>query len=110
VFSKRSPFNHRDDVDDVVLLFTDGRPKPEDEQTAMANKFAQILKNRNVTIIGLAVRVPGKVEEFKPNIERWATSPQLVYEAKIDNLDNVISKLVQASCNETREGKLILSA
>ena len=101
MFSKRSPFNYRDDVDDVVLLFTDGRPKPEDEQTRKANENADILKTRNITIIGLAVRVPGKVEEFKPNIERWATSPQLVFEAKIDNLDNVISKLVKASCIET---------
>ena len=108
VFSKKSPFNYRGDVDDVILLFTDGNPNPEDEQTSKANKYSKILKTRNVTIAGLAAGVPDEVEKFKHNIKKWTTSPQLVFEAELGQLDTVISKLVKASCEEIHGGKLIL--
>ena len=110
VFSERSPSNHRGDVDDVILLFTDGNPNPTDTQMPLANKYAKILKSRNVTIVGLAAGVPDDVVKFKHNIQRWATSPQLVFEAELNNLDNVISKLVKASCSDIPGGKFILSA
>ena len=65
VFSERSPSNHRGDVDDVILLFTDGNPNPTDTQMPLANKYAKILKSRNVTIVGLAAGVPDEVVKFK---------------------------------------------
>ncbi len=86
LFSERSPSNHRGDVDDVILLFTDGNPNPTDTQMPLANKYAKILKSRNVTIVGLAAGVPDDVVKFKHNIQRWATSPQLVFEAELNNL------------------------
>ncbi len=97
MFIERSPFNHRGNVDDVILLFTDGNPNPEDKQTRKANKYSKILKNRNITITGLAAGVPDEVEKFKHNIKKWATSPQLVFEAELSQLDTVISNKTSES-------------
>jgi hypothetical protein len=109
VFSKRSPSNHRDHVDDVVLLLTDGAPNPIVKQTSKADEYAKILKSRNVTIIGLAIGNATIVRDFKPNIEEWATSPELVFEAEIENLQKITNELVDASCNTPDAGNFLMS-
>ncbi|XP_028404264.1 uncharacterized protein LOC114526919 [Dendronephthya gigantea] len=108
-FSKRNPENYRADVEDVILLFTDGAPNPDytgyrsqrlqkQNQKRIADETAEKLKNNSVLIVGLAAGQPDKVAKFKPFLENWATSPDLVFEAQLDKLDKVLNELVDASC------------
>ena len=46
MFRKKSPENARKNVEDVILLFTDGRPEADDpaEERAKADQYSKILK------------------------------------------------------------------
>ena len=113
MFNKPSPKNHRPDVDDVVLLFTDGepvrrtsqqwKPRPEDKfgfksEKAMADFYSTKLKNNGVTVVGLAAGSQSQLDIFYDDIKGWTTSDKLMFRADLSNLDNVLSKLVKASC------------
>ena len=102
-FNVRSPFNVRPEIADVILLFTDGEPRARkrkwvEEQKQLADNCSNSLKNeKDVKIIGLAVGTPTVVNNFLPYIRRWSSEGS-VFNAKVDELDNVISKLVADTC------------
>ena len=90
------------------MLFTDGRPNPDllkkkrrnksKDQTKPANDISRILKEeKNITIVGLAGGTEQNIAQFRDYINTWA-SPKLVFESKLGELDNVIDKLIAASC------------
>ena len=111
-----SPGNYRADVPDVVLLFTDGEPIRRPGENAFGDKYknagygllgegllakdrAQSLKDKNVTVIGLAVGVKSKekLREFGENIKNWTTEGKY-FERNKYNLTSVIDQLINASC------------
>ena len=90
------------------MLFTDGRPNPDllkkkrrnksKDQTKPANDISRILKEeKNITIVGLAGGKKDNIAKFRGYINTWA-SPKLVFESKLEKLDNVIDELIAASC------------
>jgi hypothetical protein len=111
VFYQRSPLNHRDDVDDVILLFTDGHPS-----TLKCHKLEEIgpllrlvdgnsteLKEKNVTIIGVAAGQKSVRQKFTHFIKNWTT---LVFETdwSNENLENLTNTIVDPLCgNPTRK-------
>ena len=107
-FNLPSPSNHRREIADVILLFTDGEPRARtrkmvNEQIMLADVCSRSLKNkRDVKIIGLAVGLPSVVDEFLPYIMRWSSNGS-VFEATLDALDNVISELVADTCENAGE-------
>ena len=112
-FGRKNPENYRADVGDVILLFTDGAPNPDYtgytserlrklDQKRMADEYSEKLKNNSVLIVGLAAGQPERVAKFKPFLKTWATSPNLVFEAQLDKLDNVLNELVDASCKPSK--------
>ncbi|XP_028404178.1 uncharacterized protein LOC114526850 [Dendronephthya gigantea] len=109
-FNEKSPKNHRDGIDDIILLFTDGRPNPDftteehkdrknkkADQTKPADKASKTLKENNVTIIGLAGGKEENIRDFRSYIKRWS-SPNQVFESKLDELPNLIDQLVEDFC------------
>ena len=106
MFSRKSPRNDRENVEDVILLFTDGKPEANDPKAeiAEADKYSKILKNeKNIKIIGVAA---GNVSSYRSNIQGWASSPNLVFETglkKLDvtkNVEKLVEKLKDPLCKE----------
>ena len=96
---------------DVVLLFTDGqpiRPKGEDKfgdryksnsegEGLLAKDRAQSLKDKNVTVIGLAVGSKVTLRGFGKKIKNWTTEGKY-FERNKDSLQSVMDELISASC------------
>ena len=104
-FSLKSPLNHRPGIADVILLFTDGEPRARTrtliaEQERLAENCSKSLKDdKDVKIIGLAV---GSAEKFLHFIEKWSSEGS-VFQAKITELNNVLSELVADTCENAGE-------
>ena len=74
MLGKKSPQNGRENADDVILLFTDGKPNAENttQEIIDADKYSKILKNeKNVKIIGVAA---GDISLYRKKIQGWADS------------------------------------
>ena len=103
MFFKKSPENDRKNVDDVILLFTDGKPNAKDisQEIADADYYSKILKNENIKIIVVAA---GDASSYRSNIQGWASSPSLVFEtglAKLgieENVNRLVEKLKDPLC------------
>ena len=105
-------------MDDVVMIFTDGEPirrggedtfgsKYEDNRNGeilLANDRAQSLKDKNVTVVGLAVGRQDTLEKFKHYIKKWSTKGKY-FEADEDKLQTIVDKLIKASCCNISHGK-----
>ena len=110
MFAKNNPENDRDDVEDVILLFTDGRPEPKTVEETVneikkANKYANILKKqKNIKIVGVAAGKAKQIKTFIGNIKEWATHPSLVVETGLqelkikENVKNLVDNLVNPLC------------
>ena len=108
-FHSRSPLNHRRNIDDVILLFTDGEPRAEKkelikEQYEMANKYSAELMARNVSIVALAVGREANKPEFQENIASWSN---IMFISAFDKLDEVLAKIVDESCG-VKPGKSLI--
>ena len=107
MFYQRSPLNHRDDVDDVILLFTDGQPtaraKDLESLLRLVSGNSTELKGKNVTIIGVAAGQKSVRQKFTHFIKNWTT---LVFETdwSNENLENLTNTIVDPLCgNPTRK-------
>ena len=104
IFKLPSPSNHRPGIDDVIMLFTDGRPNPngppEHDQIPVANNFSAKLKNKNVKIIALAVGDLSTDIENHNLLKNWASLPSkdYFYETNGWDLNNIEDKLVNPLC------------
>ena len=110
-FSSPSPLNHRKDVADVILLFTDGRPNPhkntdEDNQIPVAKDYSKKLKEKKVQIFGLAAGKKSFLKGAADLIKKMSSQPSTKYFIKsniehVDSLlvDNLVDKIVGPSCN-----------
>ena len=102
---------------DVVLLFTDGEPIRRQGENTFGDKYknshglpgegllakdrAQSLKDKNVTVIGLAVGTKVTLSGFGDNIKNWTTEGKY-FERNKDSLKSVIDQLINASCESCR--------
>ena len=105
MFLKKSPENDRKNVDDVILLFTDGKPNSQDtsQEFADADYYSKILKNeKNIRII---VVTAGDISSYRSSIQGWASSPHLVFETELDKLgiEKNVYKLVEQLKDPLRE-------
>ena len=111
MFSQASPLNARDTVQDVILLFTDGEPrspKGSAVEKAMVVTETNKLKQKNVTIVGVAAGSPKVIKTFKKDIQSWVTDSSEVAETSLETLDKDVDKLVNKIFNplcKPRPGK-----
>ncbi|CAB3990655.1 Hypothetical predicted protein [Paramuricea clavata] len=110
-FNVSSPRNYRPDVSDVVLILTDGQPirrKDEDNfgdkyksnsdgEELLAKDRAQSLRDKNVTVVGLAVGSEATLSKFGKKIKEWTTEGKY-FETSKDRLHSVMKELISASC------------
>jgi hypothetical protein len=104
MFSQRSPLNHRNDVEDVILLFTDGHPttrklfKPKDlgPLLQLVSGNSTELKVKDVTIIGVVAGQQQVRRNFTHFVKNWTTS---VFETDWNNtLENLANTIVDPLC------------
>ena len=85
------------EIQDVVVLVTDGRPT----NFPKANKTAKLLKDKGILIVGAAIG-PQR-NEFMPQLEQLASGKEYVVKADFDKLNDVIGTIIAKSC--VRPGK-----
>ena len=106
MFFLDSPKNYREDVDDVVLLFTDGHPNgdSEEEETAIANKEVESLKTKGIRIVCISAGKKEEVYDHTKNLKKWATDPDHVLLTGFDrlkigkNVRELVTKLKNPLC------------
>ena len=96
IFTANSPRNNRPDVDDVVIIITDGEPRGKWNSKEVALRYAGLLKDKGVLIVGAAVGPNRK--KFKHILEQLATSKRYTLDADFQNMDAILGKLVESSC------------
>ena len=106
-----SPGNYRPDVSDVTLIFTDGEPWRRGGEYIFGDKYkssrygegllakdrAQSLREKDVTVVGLAVGTEATLSRFRDDIREWTTEGKY-FETNKDSLQSIIDQLINASC------------
>ena len=106
-----SPGNYRPDVSDVTLIFTDGEPWRRGGEDIFGDKYkssrygegllakdrAQSLREKYVTVVGLAVGTEFTSSRFRDDIKEWTTEGKY-FETNKDSLQNIMNELISASC------------
>ena len=106
-----SPGNYRPDVTDVVLIFTDGEPIRRRNEDKFGDKYrssrygegllakdrAQSLREKDVTVVGLAVGTEVTLSRFRDDIKEWTTEGKY-FETNKDSLQSIMDELISASC------------
>jgi hypothetical protein len=105
--------NHRPEIADVILLFTDGEPRASKnyliaEQEQLADDSSEALKSRDVKVIGLAIGKQTVLDRFLPHIEKWS-SPGSVFTTEFSEMNNVLDQLVADTCKPAGKCKLSLA-
>ena len=85
----------RPEIQDVVVLVTDGRPT----NFPKANKTAKLLKDKGILIVGAAIG-PER-HKFMHKLEQLASGEEYVVNATLDKLDDVIGKIINKSCSSS---------
>ena len=97
MFKESSPANYRPNVDDVIVLITDGVPNGLADAENRTKKHAQKLKDRNIVII--TVGVGKQAKEHESLLKDLATSSDhFVYVTGFHMLQKLLDKLVTKSC------------
>ena len=102
MFSLKSPSNARNTVEDVILLLTDGEPHSphgNDGERKIVETETNKLKEKDVTIVGVAVGIPAQIKTFKKYIKTWVTDSSGVAETSWDTLEKDVDKLVNKLFN-----------
>lgn len=82
----------RPEVEDILIVFTDGATRDQ----SVAVKYANKMKQRGIQIIGIAAGP--KRKEFKGQVEAIASSPEDVFMVEFDQLQGFIYTLVNKVC------------
>ena len=96
IFPADNPSNHRPNVDDVVIIITDGEPRGKRNTPQKTREYANELKDKGILVVGAAVGPDRK--KFVHILEELATSPKHVLEADFEQMDDILAKLVASSC------------
>ena len=106
-----SPGNYRPDVSDAVLIFTDGEPIGRTGEDKFGDKYkssrygeellakdrAQSLRDKDVTVVVLAVGTEYTLSKFRDDIKEWTTEGKY-FETSKDSLQSIMNELISASC------------
>ena len=98
IFQKKSPLNNRQNVDDVIVLITDGEPRGKRNTPELTKQYAQDLKDREIVLVTAAVGPQSETPKFKQLLRGLATSPDYFFKAQFDEMDAILGKLVAKSC------------
>ena len=112
-----SPGNYRPDAQDVTLIFTDGEPIRRRGEDIFGDKYmssrsgegllvkdrAQSLREKDVTVVGLAVGTEATLRRFRDDIKEWTTEGKY-FETNKDSLQNIMDELISASCIPGKQG------
>ncbi|XP_028411883.1 collagen alpha-1(VII) chain-like [Dendronephthya gigantea] len=98
VFTQNNPRNNRPDIDDVVVIITDGNPWGVEGVLAKTIANASRIKAKGIEIVGAAVGSPEMRDRFKANLIRMSTSEEHVVETDYKDIDTIRSKLIQTTC------------
>ena len=97
-FKEENQKNHRSDIDDVVVLITDGEPFGRRDTLNETIRYANMLKKKNVRLITAGVGSKSEKPEFIKILKELATSPKYFLKAKFDEMDKILSKLIASTC------------
>ena len=98
MFKESSPANYRPNVDDVIVLITDGIPNGVRDAEDLTKKHAQELKDRNIVIFTVGVGSLAKKHEDLL-IDLATSSEHFVYKTGFHKLEDLLlDKLVPKSC------------
>jgi hypothetical protein len=95
----------------VVLIFTDGEPIRRRGEDIFGDKYrssrygegllaknrAQSLRDKDVTMVGLAVGTEATLSKFRDDIKEWTTEGKY-FETNKDSLQSIMDELISASC------------
>ena len=100
IFTKSSPLNHRPNVDDVIVLITDGEPWGKRNTPQLTQQYAQDLKYRKVLLITAGIGPQSDRKQVKLLLEVLATSSEHFLKAKFDEMYKIdlFGVLVAQSC------------
>ena len=98
MFTKTGPANFRTDVDDAIVLLTDGEPRGKTDTLQLTIQYAQELKEKNILIVAAGVGRQSDNAEFQKVLSELATSSDFFVKAKFDQMNNILDKLVAKSC------------
>ena len=98
MFTKTGPANFRPDVDDAIVLLTDGEPTGKSNTKQLTMEYAQELKEKNILIVAAGVGHQSDNAEFQEVLSELATSSDFFVKAKFDEMNNILNKLVAKSC------------
>ena len=98
-------------MDDVLMILTDGQPirrrgertfgdkynNKYDGERLLAKDRAKSLRDKNVTVVGLAVGSVRRLRRFAHDIKEWSTKGKY-FEADKKSLQNVLDKLIDSLC------------
>ena len=98
IFTQESPLNYRRNVDDVIVLLTDGEPRGRGDTLQLTKQNAQDLKNRKITLVAAAVGRKSEERQFQEILKELATSSDYFLNAKFNEMDSILGTLVAKSC------------
>ena len=104
MFKTNSPRNYRPNVDDVIVLITDGEPRGQPNSRQLTKQFAQDLKERKIVLLTAAVGPQSENAKFRELLQELATSPDYFFKAKFDYMETILEKLVWQSCTKPGKG------
>ena len=95
----------------MVLIFTDGEPWRRGGEDTFGDKYkssgfgerllakdrAQILREKDITVVGLAVGTEYWLSRFRDDVKEWTTEGKY-FETDINSLQNIMNELISASC------------
>ena len=90
--------NYRRNIDDVVVLITDGQPRGRRNTLELTKRYATELKERKVLLVTAAIGPKSEQQQFKKILKELATSPEFFLKAQFDNMDQILRTLVAKSC------------
>lgn len=85
----------RPDVEDVIVLITDGEPLGKSNTEELTKQYAQDLKESNILIVAAGVGEKSKTAKFRGVLMELATSQDFFIEAQFDQMDKILKHLVE---------------
>ena len=101
MFDKLSPENARPDVRDLVILITDGIPKPRsrrNNQTELGLNVTTTMKENNIRILVIGIETTSSKDEFRKVGRAFATEGDY-FSSNFGELESIIGGLVSSSCS-----------
>ena len=84
MFKTTSPANFRPDVDDVIVLLTDGEPRGKRDTPKLTMQYGQELKDRNISMVVAGVGRESEKPKFQQvHVDRPCQFSRLLRQSSI---------------------------